>query len=275
MDMIFQHWQFQPGECVLTGLLLAGYGWTTRLEPGSRKKYFFAAMAIFAIAVFSPLHYAGMHYLVSAHMVSHVLLVLVVPPLLVAGLPRQNAVSGPLQKISEFLGRVPVAAWLTGVGIMWVWHIPAVFHQLMPVHAMAGEGARMTMGVPGALHLVSLLLAGCVFSWPIINPYRETRLHPVAASLYLSAACIFCSLLGLLITFAPTGLYTDYLPHTTAYFNVQQGLGITEKMDQQAAGLIMWVPCCLVYLTGVLLLLHHWLQHSELRYPSTIKTLMK
>jgi cytochrome c oxidase assembly factor CtaG len=39
--------------------------------------------------------------------------------------------------------------------------------------------------------------------------------------------------------------------------------GITQSVDQQAAGLIMWVPCCFIYLAGVLYLLTNWLNHKK------------
>jgi cytochrome c oxidase assembly factor CtaG len=39
--------------------------------------------------------------------------------------------------------------------------------------------------------------------------------------------------------------------------------GITQSVDQQAAGLIMWVPCCLIYVTGAMYLLLHWFKQKE------------
>jgi cytochrome c oxidase assembly factor CtaG len=39
--------------------------------------------------------------------------------------------------------------------------------------------------------------------------------------------------------------------------------GLTQSIDQQAAGLIMWVPCCLIYVTGAMYLLVDWFKQKE------------
>jgi putative membrane protein len=39
--------------------------------------------------------------------------------------------------------------------------------------------------------------------------------------------------------------------------------GISGEMDQQIAGLIMWVPCCFIYLTAAMLLLKKWFNEKE------------
>jgi cytochrome c oxidase assembly factor CtaG len=82
--------------------------------------------------------------------------------------------------------------------------------------------------------------------------------------IYLSTACISCSLLGLLIVFAPVDIFHHYgmtgHPMKGAPLNPW---GLTPATDQQAAGLIMWVPCCLVYLSGCLYLLQRWFSGKE------------
>jgi cytochrome c oxidase assembly factor CtaG len=80
----------------------------------------------------------------------------------------------------------------------------------------------------------------------VITPYAEYRLSPPKAVLYLSGACVFCSLLGLLITFAPAGTYRQ-----------------VTAADQQTGGLIMWVPCCFVYLSASMYLLIRWFSLKE------------
>jgi cytochrome c oxidase assembly factor CtaG len=39
---------------------------------------------------------------------------------------------------------------------------------------------------------------------------------------------------------------------------LQHNMGITPDVDQQAAGLIMWVPACLIYLTLIMILMAKW-----------------
>ncbi|QKG52066.1 cytochrome c oxidase assembly protein [Hymenobacter sp. BRD67] len=78
---------------------------------------------------------------------------------------------------------------------------------------------------------------------------------------YLFTACVACSLLGLLLTFAPADTYQHYARASwcgTAslapdYATNAWGLSLAD--DQQLAGLIMWVPCCFIYLSGCVFLL--------------------
>jgi putative membrane protein len=116
------------------------------------------------------------------------------------------------------------------------------------------------------IHLFILLVAGIIFSWPVINPYSEYRISALSGVLYLSTACIFCSLLGLLITFAPVGTYTQYthLMNSDVYLStIRNKWGISEAADQQIGGLIMWVPCCLIYLSVSMYLLVSWFDHKK------------
>jgi putative membrane protein len=183
---------------------------------------FWLAMVLLLLAECAPVHDLGMGGDFSAHMIAHVILLLLCGPLLVISLP-----SGRLLLPSVFFGRHAWIAWFTGVGVMWLWHIPSVFN--------SAAGHNML------LHSGSLLLAGMIFSWPLFGPVTKDRIHPMTGIVYLFTACISCSLLGLLITFAPSGTFGHYA-----------------AADQQAAGLIMWVPCCFVYLSGCIYLLMRW-----------------
>ena len=141
--------------------------------------------------------------------------------------------------------------------------------------------------------------AGYVFSiWGIIylgwiaftlfqlrSSQRENiRLRQLGYSFALSnlanAAWLFCwhynqfglsvlimlALLGLLITFTPTNTYHHFLSMQDDYgLNkiILNDWGLTQSIDQQAAGLIMWVPCCLIYVTGAMYLLVDWFKQKE------------
>lgn len=41
---------------------------------------------------------------------------------------------------------------------------------------------------------------------------------------------------------------------------------INKTTDQQAAGLIMWVPCCLLYVVYALYLLEKWFNEKDAEY---------
>lgn len=153
---------------------------------------------------------------------------------------------------------MPFICWFTGVGIMWFWHIPSIFNHAFGMHTMINS---TSINVLMFAEIVSLLIGGMIFCWPIINPYKQYRIPPITGVLYLSTACVFCSLLGLLITFAPAGTYFHYENLTDSYgylSTIRNEWKISAAVDQQMAGLIMWVPCCLIYLTASMILLIKW-----------------
>jgi putative membrane protein len=226
-------------------------------------KLFLAGYVLIILSIASPLHFLGENYLMSAHMTSHVILILLAAPLLVLGIPDNGDKS--MTRFSAWLSKHPWLPWMAGVCVMWFWHIPAVFnHLFLPDSPVAGAAG----GIPvlSDLHLISLVLTGVLFSWPVVGPVKQQRLPTVHAVLYLSAACIFCSILGLMITFAPLGIFTHY-EHIIDRFGflsmIRSDHGISALVDQQVAGLIMWVPGCLIYLTASIWLLMKWFKEKN------------
>jgi cytochrome c oxidase assembly factor CtaG len=247
--MIHSGWHLNYAILLLVLALCCVYYYAGRFRELKSTRIFCAVMIMLFVIECSPLHDLAMQVYFSAHMIIHVLLLLVFGPLLFMSVPqRLSPVAGRwMHKCSVFLSKYTWVAWLTGVGIMWFWHIPAVFD--MAMQANAGIHALLSI-----LQTLSLLLAGIIFSWPVIGPLTGLRMHPLTGIIYLASACASCSLLGLLITFAPPGTYHYYAEMKMAY----NPWHLTVGSDQQAAGLIMWVPCCFVYLTGCLWVLTRW-----------------
>ncbi len=265
MHSIFSYWQFDIITISFIVLLCLLYLYSINFKLINRSIYFFSGIIILLVAVASPLHFIGENYLFSAHMISHVLVLLIAAPLIVAGIPQENRFKNFFIKFSEILCRMPFTAWITGVSIMWVWHVPYIFNQLFMMHGMSA-GAAHSMNALMYVHMLSLLIAGFIFSWPVINPYRQQSIGSLTAVLYLSTACVFCSLLGLLITFAPVGTYSHYLNAMDMYGYsslIRNEWGISAATDQQMAGLIMWVPCCFIYLSASMYLLIKWFDHKD------------
>jgi putative membrane protein len=186
----------------------------------------------------------------------HVVLLLCVGPLLVMNLSPDKK---QINRFFLFLKQHAVVGWMTGVGIMWFWHVPILFNAAM---ASSHQSSFPAVSIIEAL---SLIVAGILFSAPVIHPNKEYRIDTLSAVVYLFTACIGCSLLGLLITFAPAGTYHHFLSMHDEYGlnKVVLQAGFTQATDQQAAGLIMWVPCCLIYVTGAMYLLGQWFSSAE------------
>ena len=259
MRSIFSYWHFDPIVILFLSVLCIMHLYAIHFKLRKQSLYFFAGILFIILCVASPLHFLAKNYLFSADMVSHVLLLLIAAPLLVAGIPKENRFKKFFLKLSTNKIRIFALCWFTGVGIMWFWHIPYIFNQ-----ATSGHGMGMMY-----LQWLSMLVGGIIFCWPVINPYREHRIRPLTAVLYLSTACMFCTILGLMITFAPLGIYSHYLNITDSYgyLNlIRNQWKISAGVDQQAAGLIMWVPCCFIYLTASMAILINWFDKKEL-YP--------
>ncbi len=178
-------------------------------------------------------------YPFTAHIIQHFLLALIIPPLLLLGTPRWFAAAASrrpaFKRLECLLGRPPVS-WLLGVGAMLSWHIPVLFNA-----AMTNESVHIFQSL-------SFLVTGIIFWWPILGPLEDRHLPALAAVSYLFSACVCCSLLGAFLTFSPAILYPACLN------------SLDPKSDQQMGGLLMWVPGCFVYLSGILATVLRWYQ---------------
>jgi cytochrome c oxidase assembly factor CtaG len=260
MKQVIYQWHFSPSILVLSVGIIYLYYYTAQFKRQKNAWCFWLAVILFVFAECSPLHYLGMYAYFSAHMISHIILLLICGPLLVISIPAKPAplMLKPILNLSGFLSRNSWVGWAAGVGAMWLWHIPVIFDASMS-HM---QGA---FGLFALLPAASMLLAGMLFSWPLFGPAKSGQLHPLAGIVYLFTACISCSVLGLLITFAPVSTYHYY---TAMGGMASNPFNISRVADQQAAGLIMWVPCCFVYLGGCIYLLMRWFAETDIKRNS-------
>jgi putative membrane protein len=235
-------WEWKPGALALCAVLAVGYAAVFRFKPLRKAALFAAGWVLLFLTLTSPLHALADDYLFSAHMLMHLLLLMVIPLLFVCSLPDFQE-SKP-RRLFTFL-TYPLLTWAIGLGAMWVWHQPSIFEA-------AHENPRIH-----ELQIASLLLAGFLFWMPIAGPLARRRLAPLPGIVYLFTACLGCTILGIGITFAPPGLFAAYTG-TEDEFGIQpliRSWGMTPPVDQQFGGLMMWVPPCLIYVSGVMVLL--------------------
>ena len=254
-------WGWEPsvvGGCLV---LAAGYLAVAGAKLTRRAAAFFAGIAVLFLALDSPLDTLGDTYLFSAHMVQHLLLILIVPPLLLLGMPAalvERARRVPwMRRPMSALG-APAVAWGLGIGTMAVWHIPALYDAAL---------------VRGGVHLVqhlSFLVTGTIFWWPVVAPADDARLGPLPAVLYLVAAALAGSVVGIVITFARVDLYPAYfLPVDRLGIEplIRNGWGLSPEVDQELGGLLMWIPGGLVYLSAILGVMARWYRTAEQTEP--------
>jgi putative membrane protein len=251
-------WTCNTTALVLSGVALIAYVWAFGLNR--RILYLLAGLTVFVITLMSPLNALAAGYLFSAHMLQHILLLLIVPALVLMSLPRWVSLGPRSWVIAN-----PLVGWIAGVGAMWLWHARPLCN------------AAVSSQLVNALQICSLLLLGTIFWRQILAPREEERMSPPGAVLYLFSACVACSILGILITFAPVSVCPIYAQPPADRLGIanliQSNWSITPEKDQQVGGLLMWVPMCLVYLSAIVAQLARWFAHPVTSAPVTEKAL--
>ncbi|HEX4638343.1 MAG TPA: cytochrome c oxidase assembly protein, partial [Chthoniobacterales bacterium] len=152
-------WNWNPVLLVLCAIAVAGYFVAFRLR--GRPAYLAAALIIFLFALVSPLSALANGYLFSAHMIQHILFVLIVPALLLLSLPASVSLPRSLKTFSH-----PLIGWIAGIGAMWLWHAPG----------LCNAATRST--TVSVIQTLSLLLMGSLFWWQVLAPRDADRLSP-------------------------------------------------------------------------------------------------
>jgi putative membrane protein len=251
-------WTWNVAALVLSAVALVAYVWAFGVDR--RIGYLLAGLGVFVMTLVSPLNALAAGYLFSAHMLQHILLLLIVPALLLMSLPRSVSLGPRSWPLAN-----PLVGWIAGVGAMWLWHARPLCN------------AAVSSQLVNALQICSLLVLGAIFWRQILAPLEEERLSPPAAVLYLFSACVACSVLGILITFSPVSVCPIYaqapIDRLGILTLIQTNWGITPDKDQQIGGLLMWVPMCFVYLSAIVAQLARWFANPVASSPTTEKAL--
>lgn len=259
-QLLTSTWVWEPSVWLGCLALLAAYVALAR-PLTARAALFITGDVVMLLALVSPIDTLGDTYLFSAHMLQHLLLVLVVPPLLLLGIPPRLFERllrwPPARRAERVLGR-PLLAWVLGMGTLWLWHAPALY-----------DAALHSEGLHTFQHLTFLVTA-TVFWWPIVAPAPLRRLASLAGVPYLLAASLFSSVLGIILTFAPPGFYPFYL-HPADPLGilrlVREGWGFSPRADQQLGGLLMWMLSTPVYLAALIAVFARWYNEPETDLP--------
>ncbi len=242
-------WEWEPSVVFGCALLAVGYLELATPRTLARTAAFLAGDIVVLVALISPLDPLGDDVLFSAHMLQHILLALVAPPLLVIGLPagtlRRLLAWPTLHRAVRRFAR-PAIAWPLFVGTLWGWHLPALYDA-----ALRHEGLHV-------FEHLTFLATGVVFWWPVATPLSELRMNPSRAAFYLFFAGLANTLLGILLTFAPRVLYTSYInpPDPEGLLPFFRNVwGLTPIVDQALGGVFMWVAGMVVFAIALAILI--------------------
>jgi cytochrome c oxidase assembly factor CtaG len=232
-------------------------GWL-RLRAELPRKYttgrltaFVGGLLAFLLALDSPVDAFG-GLLLQAHMIQHLLLIMVAPPLLLLGqpvlpllrgLPRwvfKDAL-GPFLGCRELkqLGRMivhPIVSWLALATVITVWHLPQLYE--LGLHSQAWHQAEHAWFFWSAM----------LFWWPVIGVWPSQPVWPRWAMIpYLVLADLVNTGLSAVLSFSDHVLYPSYQLASRLW-------DISALDDQAAAGAIMWVPGSIAFLVPAVIL---------------------
>jgi putative membrane protein len=237
------------GSALLLWLYYMATGpWRTRNAwgappTGAQRVSFTAGIVVIMISLNGPLHELADNYLFSAHMVQHLLLTLLLPPLLLYGCPdwllRKLIVRTTGLRLARTLTHPLIAFGIYNV-VFAGWHLPMFYNWALENH-----------NVHIVQHLMFMSAAVLVW-WPVLDPVPElVRMQSPLRILYLFALSIPMSLVSALITLSEDVLYGWY-------GDAPRVFKLTVLDDQQLGGLIMWVPGALVFWAAISIIFYKW-----------------
>jgi len=243
-------WSVLAGCALLGSLYLLAIGpWRLRLGarvPGferGRAALFLSGLGVVALALDGPIHDLSDLYLFSTHMVQHLLLAQLFPPLFILGVPlwlwkrllRPRAAGAAW----NLLAGVP-AGFVLYTLVFSIWHVPVLYNLMMREH-----------GFHIVMHLMVMATALLMW-WPVLGDEAVARpLSPGARMLYLFLLGTPMMAVAALITFANRPLYEWYAFAPRLW-------GLTAVEDQRLGGLIMWVPGGLFYWIAMSVVYFRW-----------------
>ena len=233
----------------------AGIG---RVLTRSRIAVYVAGLAVLVVTLLSPVDTIG-DDVFWLHMVQHLLLTLVAPPLLVWSRPAVVFIWAFPRPIRRRIARswngvglgatvrglqAPAMAWLLFTGTFLVWHVPGPFQFALDHEA-----------VHEAEHL-SFFLTALLFWSVVIAPSTRGRLDCGARLLLLLTNGVLTGFPGALMILSPRVLYPIQALRSPEW-------GLTGLEDQQIAGAVMWIVGGLLYLGVGSWLFVRWLDDAE------------
>ncbi len=267
LSAIFGVWELRVEVVIPLGLMLCLYlrGWLRLraiqkgvrpdvrdrppLASPGRLAAYLAGWLILATALLSGVDAFG-SMLFSVHMIQHLLLLMLAPPLLwlgnpyavgMWGLPRSlrlemggllNA-GAPLRRGLRAIAK-PGLAWLVMVAVTWIWHDGSLYDLALRQNWVHD------------LEHITFFIVGLYFWWLVTGAApREYEFSPIKAVLFLVASVPPNAALGASIALATKPIYTYYE-------SVPRLWGMSVLDDQRLGGVLMWAPGSMMFLMAAL-----------------------
>jgi cytochrome c oxidase assembly factor CtaG len=248
--------------------LLYWLGGRTRGTPVPRRRLrtasFIAGLVTIVVALDSPID-AYAETLFWVHMIQHILLLTIAPPLILLGRPwprmwraiplaQRTAIgrtiaraqwTAPLRALAR-----PLPAWILFNATICCWHIPAAYQATLTSHPIHN------------LEHALFFFTGMLFWARVVDPgpLRPRLIWPVRVA-YVVGAMVVGWALAITLVVVQTPIYDHYAALAT-----RPG-GISALTDQQLAAGMMWVPGSLAYTITMLIGFYKWLEPDRSTQP--------
>jgi len=243
-----------PVEWPLAGVVVAAMLYRLGRRGTERRRTsacFYVGLLVLVLAIDSPVDtYADRLFWV--HMVQHVLLTMVAPPLLLLGRPWPR-VARPLPRAARrALARglhacrivaAPLVAFVLFNGVLLAWHVPVLY-----------DATLRSQAVHDVEHFLFVATALLFWAQVIASKPLHARLDELGRAVYATGALLVGWVLAIVLAFAPSPLYDAY-----ASLPSRPG-GLSALGDQQLAAGIMWVPGSIAFTIAIILSLYRWLE---------------
>lgn len=234
-----------------------------RFANGWRLASYWTGLLLLIVALLSPIDVLS-GQLFFMHMIQHLLLVMVVPPLLwlsgpfatgLWALPRPWRIQvgewfqreGAIRQVLRMTTR-PGLSWLLFVAVLFGWHDPAAYSMAQ------GDGLIHD------LEHISFFGTAMLFWWRVVGagPHIHGKNSLLSRIGYVLAVVPPNMFLGVAISLSESPIYTYYLSVPRLY-------GISVMDDQTMAGLIMWIPGSMMYIIAALVLVARLFSDADRR----------
>ncbi len=255
---LWMAWQAEPESVVLLvvieGLYLLGVGplrernnWADYVDP-RQTATFTAGIIVLFLALVSPIDVVSDDYLFSVHMLQHVLLTLVAPPLMVRGIPdwlirpllRPNWSFRCARAITH-----PIGAFLAFNIVFSLWHVPAMYN------------ASLQNEVIHVVEHAMMISTAMIMWWPLTSTMPELpRVSYPMQMMYLFGLSVAQIIVFGALTFAGEPLYERYA-------NAPRIASISALTDQQIGAIIMKVGGGVLFLGLLIVTFYRWYGEEE------------
>ncbi len=258
---LFSGWHAEPVPLMAAAVAIVLYGrgarrlavrGTAQAPNIAQRTWLVAGVAVILVALLSPLDELALR-LQWAHMLQHVLLLVVAPPLIVLARPWDTAVEAVAPRLRAALeaphrvlstqrrrGLAAAGAVVGFIGVMWLWHIPTLYDLTLSNEMVHN------------LEHTAFLAVGLLF-WAAALPRSGDApgIALIGRSVVVLAGLVGSWLLAVYIGYAPGVLY--------AY----SGSGnLTALADQQLAAGVMWVPASIPFVAAVVWIMARWFEND-------------